>query len=154
MDCAITDVHCAVNLDCIVTNLYRISYNEFWFGIMLSASRDAIQVEHNVEEFIDEMIWCLGFVLKDSWVGLGQGGSSMGRLSEYDQILTVVEALGRIQDSLCSYYFCIGLKIIIKSKVGFCFVFFKHGPSQDLMKLRFFMSQHRRNPVRGKMIGK
>ena len=56
MDCPITDVHCAVNLDCIVTNLYRISYNEFWFGIMLSASRDAIQVEHNVEEFIDEMI--------------------------------------------------------------------------------------------------
>ena len=56
MDCAITDVHCTMNLDCIVTNLYRIPYNEFWFGMMLSASRDAIQVGHNIEEFIDELL--------------------------------------------------------------------------------------------------
>ena len=56
---------------------------------------------------------------KRSLGGVGAGGSSMGGLSEYDQILTVVEALGRIRDSLCSYYFCVGLKIIIKSKVFF-----------------------------------
>ena len=62
-----------------------------------------------------------GICFKRSLGGVGVRGSSMGRLSVYDQILTVVEALGRIRDSLCSYYFCVGLKIIIKSRV---FVFF------------------------------
>ena len=58
-----------------------------------------------------------GICFKRSLGGVGARGSSMGRLSEYDQILTVVEALGRIQDSLCSYYLRVGLKIIIKSRV-------------------------------------
>ena len=63
------------------------------------------------------MVQCLEFVLKDP-----QGGKcGMGRLNEYDQILSVVEALRQIQeDSLCSsHYFCVGLKIIIVSRVVF-----------------------------------
>ena len=49
----------------------------------------------------------------------------------------------------------LGLKTQPKSKLGLKPTFFSsksHTWSQDLMKLRFFMSQHRKNSVRDKVI--